>query len=153
MSVWWCSLFGDNVFFELSHSPVIDEVQRACPASNQLIHIKERQRSQVNMCSPNQSLSGWQTRWSVAVVMLSLSLTSATAQMPGQSAPGVGAIAVEETSQGMRATVGAEVMEISVCGGSVIHVEARPDAAANPATPKPWMLPDQVCTGVPFTFE
>jgi alpha-D-xyloside xylohydrolase len=73
--------------------------------------------------------------------------------MPGQSAPGVGAIVAEQTSQGIRATVGDEVVEVIVCADSVIHVVARPDATATPARPRPWMLDaQQSCVGAPFAF-
>jgi len=52
----------------------------------------------------------------------------------------------------MRATVGSEVIDITVCGDSVIHVLAKPDASAQ-TDPKPWMLDaSQSCAGAPFQF-
>jgi len=73
-------------------------------------------------------------------------------QMPGQDRPGLPPTAVERSEHGMRATVGSEVIDITVCGDSVIHVLAKPDASAQ-TDPKPWMLDaSQSCAGAPFQF-
>ena len=61
------------------------------------------------------------------------------AQMPGQKAPGPPPAQVEQTSHGIRATAGSEVLEVTVCTDSVIHVVATPEPSA-PASPRPWML-------------
>src|SRR5271166_4367525 len=74
------------------------------------------------------------------------------AQMPGQKAPGPPPAHVEKTSRGIRATAGSEVLEVTVCSDSVIHVVATPEPST-PASPRPWMLDVQhSCPGAPFTF-
>ncbi len=74
------------------------------------------------------------------------------AQMPGQKAPGPPPAQVEQTSHGIRATAGSEVLEVTVCADSVIHVVATPVPAAS-VSPRPWMLDaQQSCPGAPFTF-
>jgi hypothetical protein len=61
-------------------------------------------------------------------------------------------IAAQQSEHGIRATVGSEVLDVTVCGASVIHVLAKPDAAAQTG-PKPWMLDaSQSCAGAPFQF-
>ena len=87
-----------------------------------------------------------------AVVLLLAASTIATAQMPGQTAPGLPPAHVEQTSRGIRATAGSEVLEVTVCTDSVIHVVATPEPSAT-ASPRPWMLDaPQSCPGAPFTF-
>ena len=86
------------------------------------------------------------------VVLLLAASTIATAQMPGQKAPGPPPAQVAQTSHGIRATAGSEVLEVTVCSDSVIHVVATPEPSA-PASPRPWMLDaQQSCPGAPFTF-
>jgi alpha-D-xyloside xylohydrolase len=72
--------------------------------------------------------------------------------MPGQKVPGPPPAQVEQTSHGLRVTAGKEVVEVTVCAGSVIHDVATPEPSA-PAAPRPWMLDaQQSCPGAPFTF-
>jgi alpha-D-xyloside xylohydrolase len=79
-------------------------------------------------------------------------LPVAKAQMPGQEAPGPPPAQIEQTSHGLRAIAGREVLEVTVCTDSVIHVVATPEPFA-PASPLPWMLDaQQSCPGAPFTF-
>ncbi len=74
------------------------------------------------------------------------------AQMPGQKLPGLAAITVEQTGHGLRAHVGQEVVDVTVCGDSVIHVVAWPEGPAQ-EHPKPWMLEEkEACPGAAFTF-
>jgi alpha-D-xyloside xylohydrolase len=74
------------------------------------------------------------------------------AQMPGQKAPGPPPAHVEKTNHGIRATAGSEVLEVTVCSDSVIHVVATPEPSTR-ASPRPWMLDAlQSCPGAPFTF-
>ena len=74
------------------------------------------------------------------------------AQMPGQKAPGPPPAHVEKTDHGIRATAGSEVLEVTVCSDSVIHVVATPEPSTS-ASPRPWMLDaQQSCPGAPFTF-
>ena len=73
--------------------------------------------------------------------------------MPGQKAPGPPPTEVQQTSRGIRATNSDEVLEVTVCAESVIHVFARPASSNAEAPPRPWMLdPQQSCAGAPFTF-
>ena len=72
--------------------------------------------------------------------------------MPGQKLPGLVPISVEQTSHGIRATAGKEVLEATVCSESVIHVVAVPEAPI-PQPPRPWMLDaPQSCPGAPFRY-
>jgi alpha-D-xyloside xylohydrolase len=74
------------------------------------------------------------------------------AQMPGQKLPGLAAISVEQTEHGLRAQVGQETLDVTVCGDSVIHVVAWPEGPAQ-EHPKPWMLEEKTaCPGAAFTF-
>ena len=88
------------------------------------------------------------------LLILSLVFSSAAfAQMPGQSIPEQPAVRAMQTEHGMHATVGDEVIEITVCGDSVIHVMAKPNAARPHSAEKPWMLDEQQsCPGAPLTF-
>ena len=87
-----------------------------------------------------------------AAFLLLAVCSTAAAQMPGQKLPGLEPVVAQQSPQGMRATIGAEQLEVTVCGGSVIHVLARPNAEAQPG-PKPWMLDAaHSCAGSPFQF-
>ena len=91
-------------------------------------------------------------RCCIAILSLLWVASSATAQMPGQKLPGLDSITVRQTQQGLRATIGQETLDITVCDGSVIHVLAKPNATAQPG-PQPWMLDAaQSCAGAPFQF-
>ncbi len=73
-------------------------------------------------------------------------------QMPGQNKPELAPVAARQSEHGFHATVGAEGLDVTVCGDSVIHVLAKPDAAALTGL-KPWMLDaSQACPGAPFEF-
>jgi alpha-D-xyloside xylohydrolase len=87
-------------------------------------------------------------------VLLALFSTasSAISQMPGQERPGLAPVAAQQSEHGFHATVGSEALDVTVCGDSVIHVVAKPDAAAQ-AAQRPWMLDaSQSCAGAPFQF-
>ena len=87
-----------------------------------------------------------------AVVLLLASSAVAVAQMPGQKAPGPTPAQIEQTSHGFRAISGREVLDVTVCTDSVIHVVATPEPSAT-TSPRPWMLDaQQACPGAPFTF-
>jgi alpha-D-xyloside xylohydrolase len=88
-----------------------------------------------------------------AGLVFALMSESAPAQMPGQSLPELPPVSAHQSDNGMHATVGSEVMEVTVCGDSVIHVVTSPNGPA-PATPQPWMLDGkQACPGAPFQFS
>ena len=73
-------------------------------------------------------------------------------QMPDPERPGLVPVAVQQSEHGFRAVAGSEVLDVLVCGESVIHVLAKPDGAAQ-AGQKPWMLDQsQSCAGAPFQF-
>jgi hypothetical protein len=73
-----------------------------------------------------QSSFGSLERIPVGIILLAAS-TLGTAQMPGQKAPGAPPAQIERTSHGVRATAGSEVLEVTVCSDSVIHVVATPE--------------------------
>ncbi|MGA8744075.1 MAG: hypothetical protein WB561_22980, partial [Terracidiphilus sp.] len=88
----------------------------------------------------------------ISILPILLGTVGLPAQMPGQKAPGPPPAQIEQTSHGIRATAGREVLEVTVCSDSVIHVVATPVPSA-PASPRPWMLDaQQACPGAPFTF-
>jgi alpha-D-xyloside xylohydrolase len=91
-------------------------------------------------------------RLSMAIVFLFWAACGGMAQMPGQRLPGLEPTTVQQSQQGMRATVGSELLDITVCSGSAIHVLGRPDATAKSGQ-QPWMLDSgQSCAGAPFQF-
>jgi alpha-D-xyloside xylohydrolase len=72
--------------------------------------------------------------------------------MADQDRPGLAPVVAQQSEHGFHATIGPEVLDVTVCGNSVIHVLAKPDAAAQ-IGPKPWMLDQsQSCAGAPFQF-
>lgn len=74
--------------------------------------------------------------------------------MPGQSYPTTPPITVDQSPNGMHATVGTEVVDITVCGSAVIHIVARPGGVASSTKAQPWMLEgSQSCPGAPFQFS
>jgi len=88
----------------------------------------------------------------ISILFLLTGVQGTLAQMPGQNLPGLAPISAEQSEHGIRATMGSEVIDISVCSDSVIHVVARPNAAAE-AGQRPWMLDaSQSCPGAPFQF-
>ena len=73
--------------------------------------------------------------------------------MPGQPLPELAPVKVEQSEHGFRASVGKEVVEVTVCRGSVIHVIASPDGPLTTEHPKPWMLAQkEACPGAAFRF-
>jgi alpha-D-xyloside xylohydrolase len=59
-----------------------------------------------------------------------------------------------KTSSGLTAHNGREVLEVTVCGDSLIHVAARPAEAPVSKAARPWMLgEDQFCPGAAFQFS
>ncbi|MGA9243655.1 MAG: TIM-barrel domain-containing protein [Silvibacterium sp.] len=97
--------------------------------------------------------SPFRSFWAIMPILLLASAAShSAAQMPGQKAPGPPPAQIEQTSHGFQATAGREVLTVTACTDSVIHVIATPEPSASP-TPRPWMLDaQQSCPGAPFTF-
>ncbi len=88
----------------------------------------------------------------ISILFLFLAARTAMAQMPGQDRPALPPVSVQQSEHGLHATVGSEVLDITVCSGSVIHVLAKPDASAQTGQ-QPWMLDaSQSCAGAPFQF-
>jgi alpha-D-xyloside xylohydrolase len=91
-------------------------------------------------------------RLCISILFLFWTACTGMAQMPGQNLPGLEPTTVQRSQQGMRATVGSELLDIAVCSGSVIHVLGRPDATAKSGQ-QPWMVDaSQSCAGAPFQF-
>lgn len=92
-------------------------------------------------------------RSTFSVCLLTIS-PGVNAQMPGQSTPALPSVRVLQVMHGIHATVGEEVVEVTVCGDALIHVVARPSSAAPAEPSQPWMLePFKSCPGAPFTFS
>ncbi|MGA8036825.1 MAG: TIM-barrel domain-containing protein [Candidatus Acidiferrales bacterium] len=89
----------------------------------------------------------------LSAVVLLIATSCVRAQMPGQQAPGPPPSRFEKTAHGLRATAGAEILEVTVCTESVIHVVATIEPSASPS-PRPWMLAAaESCPGAPFSFS
>lgn len=58
---------------------------------------------------------------------------------------------VAETHGGFRGQNSREVLQVTVCSDSVVHVVARPAGAPDTTSPRPWML-DGACPGGGFKF-
>lgn len=91
----------------------------------------------------------------VTVVLAGLAAFQvAVAQMPGQKLPGLQPVEVQQTETGLRASIGTETLEVTVCSGAVIHVVAKPGPSDAPPPSRPWMLdPQQSCPGGKFEFR
>lgn len=72
--------------------------------------------------------------------------------MPGQSGPESLAIIVAQAPRGLRATVGHESVDVTVCTDTVIHVVTTPEGQTDNSS-KPWMLaPSESCPGAEFHY-
>ena len=64
------------------------------------------------------------------------------------------AMQVAQTPAGLEARNNREVLEVMVCGDSLVHVVARPLAAPVSTAARPWMLdPAVTCPGAAFQFS
>ena len=64
------------------------------------------------------------------------------------------AMEVAQTPTGLAARNNREVLEVTVCGDSLVHVVARPLAASVSTDARPWMLdPAAFCPGAAFQFS
>ncbi|MGH9588361.1 MAG: hypothetical protein ACRD3F_15530, partial [Acidobacteriaceae bacterium] len=74
------------------------------------------------------------------------------AQMPGASVPALPSITVTQSAHGLHASVGKETVDVTVCGGSVIHVATTPEGVPDTSL-KPWILgPKNSCPGGDFQY-
>jgi hypothetical protein len=71
-------------------------------------------------------LSRCRLRAAFPAFVLLLAASSISAQMPGQKAPGPPPAHIEQTGHGFSATAGKEVLTVTACTDSVIHVVATP---------------------------
>ena len=87
-------------------------------------------------------------------MLVSLPCSSAwCAQMPGQSIPGATAASATQSPDGMHLSFGDEILEITICGQSVVHVVAKPKGNES-FEKRPWMLESrQSCPGTSFTYS
>ena len=61
---------------------------------------------------------------------------------------------MEQTVTGIVAHNDREVLEVTVCGDSLVHVVARPVAAVASKASQPWMLSEETsCPKAPFQFS
>ena len=91
---------------------------------------------------------------SVFLAFGGLCASAQTAPQPEAGvAPHPSAMQVVQTAGGLVATNDHEMLEVTVCGDTLIHVTARPAGAASSAEVQPWMLPAaEVCPGAAFQF-
>jgi alpha-D-xyloside xylohydrolase len=88
------------------------------------------------------------------VLLLPATLPSrAAAQFVTGEVPHPSPMQVDKTATGFTAKNDTEILDVAVCGGSLIHVKARPVSAPEPHEAQPWMLPAaQACPGAAFEF-
>lgn len=85
-------------------------------------------------------------------MLFSVLVPIACSQMPGQERPGLSPVTVEPFKRGFHATIGSELLDVTVCGDSLIHVLGKPNAEVQ-SGPQPWMLDSaQACPGAPFEY-
>ena len=83
------------------------------------------------------------------LAVLAYSLT-ASAQIPGQTAPQPPVAKVTQSDTGFDAVIGQETMRVTACADGVVHVVTRPNGGdAKPA--QPWLLAN-ACSGAKFTL-
>src|ERR1017187_6114352 len=92
-----------------------------------------------------------------AVVVFLFLLSAAAGHAAGQTftgeVPVPSVMQVVQTPTGLAARNNREVLEVTVCGDSLIHVVARPLAAPVSSAARPWMLdPAASCPGAAFQF-
>jgi len=89
---------------------------------------------------------------SAFICLFSATIPLARPQIPGQNTPNLPPVTVRQSAHGVDATVGSELLAITVCSDAVIHVVAKPNEKAEPPQ-RPWMLDEsQSCAGAPFEF-
>jgi alpha-D-xyloside xylohydrolase len=88
----------------------------------------------------------------VAVILL-MQAIAAGQEFSGE-VPVPAAMQVAQTPAGLTARNNREVLEVTVCGDSLVHVVARPLAAPVSTAARPWMLdPAVACPGAAFQFS
>ena len=79
---------------------------------------------------------------------------SAAGQMATGEVPVPSAMKVSQSPVGLTAQNDHEVLEVTVCSDSLVHVVARPVGTPASTDPRPWMLPTaQACPGAAFQFS
>jgi len=93
----------------------------------------------------------------LAVASLSLfvvAVPGAEGQTAGEELPHPGPMQAVQSSAGLTAHNDREMLEVTVCGDSLVHVVARPAGAPVSTAPRPWMLNAAVaCPGAAFQFS
>jgi len=86
--------------------------------------------------------------------LLAVSASDAPGQTATGEAPRPTAMRAVQSPGGLTARNDREVLEVTVCGDSVVHVVARPVQAPASTAARPWMLePAQSCPGAAFQFS
>jgi alpha-D-xyloside xylohydrolase len=87
-------------------------------------------------------------------ISLTVSATGAAAQVLAGDAPHPTPMQVEQTVGGFAGRSDYEVLDVTVCGDSQIHVVARPAGTAVSTASRPWMLDKaHSCPGAPFQYS
>jgi alpha-D-xyloside xylohydrolase len=93
------------------------------------------------------------TSLSLAFLLSAAAPAHAAAQFVTGEVPHPSPMQVEKTATGFTAKNDTETLDVTVCGASLIHVQARPLSAPEPHEAQPWMLPAaQACPGAAFDF-
>ncbi len=89
-----------------------------------------------------------------ALALLAVSAPAVLSQTAIDEYPHPAPMQVAEAAQGFTAQNGREVLQVTVCGESVIHVVARAAGAPERTSPRPWMLGSpESCPGAAFKFS
>ena len=88
------------------------------------------------------------------LALLAVSAPAALSQTVINEYPHPAPMQVAEAPHGFTAQNSREVLQVTVCGDSVIHVVARPVGAPDRTSPRPWMLDtSEACPGAAFKFS
>ncbi|MGH9600366.1 MAG: TIM-barrel domain-containing protein, partial [Terracidiphilus sp.] len=87
------------------------------------------------------------------LTILAASSASASGQTVIAEYPHPSPMQAVQSAAGFTARNSYDVLEVTVCGDSAIHVVARPAGVPATSSPRPWMLPAaQACPGARFQF-
>jgi alpha-D-xyloside xylohydrolase len=90
----------------------------------------------------------------VFLPLAAVSAFSAVGQTVTGEMPHPAAMQALQSPTGLTAHNDREVLEVTVCGDSMVHVVARPAGAPSSTAPRPWMLAQaQSCPGSSFQFS
>ena len=90
----------------------------------------------------------------VFLFLSAIAASQAAGQVFTGDVPAPAAMQVAQTPAGLEARNNREVLDVTVCGDSLVHVVARPLAAPASTAARPWMLdPAVTCPGATFQFS